>query len=163
MKTPFQRSAEHPLGANLLVRQLAKPVLGAPVRGWVLYDGDCRRCRAAAARFEVSLRRHGFQFAPLQTPWVRAQLGLPPEAPLEEVKLLAADGSVFGGAAAIVQIARAIWWLWPRYALAPIPGVMILLGALYRRVAANRKGVSGVGEVKARRRHQAATTFFEMP
>ena len=163
MKTQLHRSAEHRLGSNARAWQLAGPVLGAPVRGWVLYDGDCPLCCAAATRFEPLLQRHGYQFAPLQTPWVRERLGLQPNAPLDEMKLLAADGNVFGGAEAVVQIARAIWWAWPLFALAQIPGVKHLLVAIYCRVAANRQCLSGVCGVTLRRRHQAATTFFEMP
>ena len=160
--TPFQRSAEHPLGSNRQTWQLAEPVLGAPSRGWVLYDGDCPLCCAAAARFAPLLQRHGFQFAPLQTPWVQAQLGLQPNVLLNEMKLLTADGNVFGGAEAVVQIARAIWWGWPLFALAQIPGVKHLLATIYRHVAANRHCLSRVcfKQKPATKRH---TTFLEMP
>ena len=133
------------------------------VRGWVLYDGDCPLCRAAVVRFASLLHRHRFQCAPLQTPWVQVQLGLKPGEPLDEMKLLAADGQIFGGAEALVQIARRIWWAWPLFALAQIPGAMILLRAIYRRVAANRQCLGGACQAKPRARHRAATTFLEMP
>ena len=167
----------------LVVAELAEPVLGAPSCGWVLYDGDCPLCRAAVVRFAPLLHRHGFQCAPLQTPFIwsaglptrreevgstntpgrRPALCLTPGEPLDEMKLLAADGNIFGGADALVQIARRIWWAWPLFALAQIPGAMILLRAIYRRVAANRQCLSGACQVKPRTRHRAATTFLEMP
>ena len=109
-----------------------------PVRGWVLYDGECPLCCATAARFTPLLLRHRYPLASLQTPWVQERLGLQPGAPLDEMKLLAADGKIFGGAAALLQIARHIRWAWPMFALAKIPGVKISLWAAYRRVARNR-------------------------
>lgn len=108
------------------------------MQGWVLFDGECSLCTGAAARFAPLLRRHHFDLAPLQAPWVRKRLGLKPNGPLVEMKLLAGDETIFGGADALVQIARRIWWAWPLFALAQIPGAMILFRAIYRYVAANR-------------------------
>ncbi len=179
----LQRSAEHRLGSDRLAGQLAEPLLGAPVRGWVLYDGDCPLCVGAVARFAPLLNRHGFQCAPLPTrfersaglptrreevgftnpPGRRPALRLNPGEPLDEMKLLAGDGQIFGGADALAQIARRIWWAWPLFALAQIPGVKILLRAIYRGVAANRQCVGGACRMKPRSRHRAATTFLEIP
>jgi len=89
-----------------------------PVRGWVLYDGDCPLCLATVARFTPLLLRHRFQIAPLQTPWVQERLGLLPSTPLDEMKLLIDDGQIYGGADALLQMARGIWWAWPLFALA---------------------------------------------
>jgi predicted DCC family thiol-disulfide oxidoreductase YuxK len=124
--------------ANDLVNPEFSATVADAAPGWVLYDGDCPLCTGAAARFAPLLRRHRFRLAPLQTDWVRRRLALPPDAPLAEMKLLAADGSVYGGAEALVQIARRIWWAWPLFALAHIPGAMILLRAGYGRLASNR-------------------------
>lgn len=134
-----------------------------PPGGWVLYDGDCPLCATAAGRFASLLGRHGFQLAPLQAPWVQLRLGLRPDEPLIEMKLLAADGLVFGGAGALVQIARQIWWAWPMYALAQVPGAMVLLRWVYRRVAAKRQCLGRVCGIKQRGRHHGVTSFFEMP
>jgi predicted DCC family thiol-disulfide oxidoreductase YuxK len=112
-------------------------------QGWVFYDGDCPLCIGAAARFAPMLRHHHFDLAPLPAVWVRQRAGLEPEEPLAEMKLLAADGWIYGGADALVQIARRIWWAWPLFALAQIPGTMILFRAIYRRVAANRNCMNG--------------------
>jgi predicted DCC family thiol-disulfide oxidoreductase YuxK len=107
-------------------------------QGWVLYDGECSLCAGAAARFAPMLHRHRFNLAPLQMAWVQKQIGLKPKEPLTEMKLLAADARVYGGAEALAQIARRIWWAWPLFALTQIPGTMILFRALYQRIAANR-------------------------
>ncbi len=134
-----------------------------PAHGWVLYDGECPLCINAALKLGPWLRRHHFQLTPLQTPWVRQRLGLLPEEPLTEMKWLAADGRVFGGADALVQIARMIWWTWPLFALAQIPGTMILLRKVYRRIAAGRTCSNKQCAVMTRTRHHGTTTFLEEP
>jgi hypothetical protein len=45
---------------------------------------------------------------------------------------------VFGGAAAVVEIARRIWWAWPLWALSRLPGAMRQLQASYRWIARRR-------------------------
>jgi predicted DCC family thiol-disulfide oxidoreductase YuxK len=115
---------------------------------WVLYDGACLLCIGPAARFAPMLHRHHFNLAPLQTPWVQQRLGLKPNEPLHEMKLLAADGQIYGGAEAFVQITRRIWWAWPLFAMAQIPGAMILLRAIYHIIAANRHCMNGTCAVK---------------
>jgi predicted DCC family thiol-disulfide oxidoreductase YuxK len=74
---------------------------------------------------------------------VQKQLGLKPNEPLVEMKLLVNDKTIYGGAEALVQIARRIWWAWPLFTLAQLPGAMFLLRANYRWVAANRYCLSG--------------------
>ncbi|HEU6448740.1 MAG TPA: DUF393 domain-containing protein [Verrucomicrobiae bacterium] len=106
--------------------------------GRIFYDGECPLCTASVAKFAPLLNPHGFEFAPLQAPWVRLQLGLKPNEPLEEMKFMAANGEVFGGADAVLQIARNVWWGWPLYAFAQIPAVKILLRTIYSRIASNR-------------------------
>ena len=117
-------------------------------RGWVFYDGECSLCLATAKRFTPLLRRHQFDFAPLQTPWVQQRLGLKPNEPLTEMKLLAADEKVYGGADALLQIAREIWWAWPLFALAQIPGVKSLIRAIYRRIAASRTCIGNACQLR---------------
>ena len=162
MKTHLHRSAARRLGPNPPAWQPAEPVLGAPVRGWVLYDGECPLCLNAVKHLKPILHRRRFGFATLQTPWVQTRLGLKPGDPLDEMKLLTAGGEVFGGADAQVQIAKAVWWMWPLVAFAQLPGAMFLLRAFYRRIAANRYCLSRVcfKQKPATQRH---TTFFKMP
>jgi predicted metal-dependent hydrolase/predicted DCC family thiol-disulfide oxidoreductase YuxK len=115
--------------------------------GWIFYDGECRFCISNIRRHEKLLHRHGFELATLQTPWVRERLGLKPDSELAEMKLLAADGKIYGGADALLQIARRIWWARPLFALAQIPGMIFPLRAIYRRVAVNRHCLGGLCKV----------------
>jgi alginate O-acetyltransferase complex protein AlgI len=105
---------------------------------WIFYDGACRICVAWAERFGPVLRRHGFGLAPLQTAWVRHRLRLEPSELLREMRLLREDGRIFGGADALVQVSRRVWWAWPVYAASRLPGALPLLRALYRWFAARR-------------------------
>src|SRR5258706_5252804 len=116
-------------------------------RGWVLYDGEWRLCTGTVARFGPVLRRLHFELAPLQTPWVRERLGLKAGEMPDEMKLLAEDGRIYGGAEALLQMARLIWWARPLYALAQIPGGTVLFRAIYRQIAASRHCLNGACEI----------------
>lgn len=133
-------------------------------QGWVFYDGECPLCLNAAARFAPLLRRHHFNLAPLQAPWVQNRFGRKPGEPLVEMKFLPSDETIFGGAEALLQIARRIWWAWLLFALSQIPGVMILFRKVYRWIADDRNCISGACSIqKPLTRHHAARTFFKMP
>ena len=110
----------------------------APIRGWILYDGECRFCIAAANRFQQLFARRGFAFVPLQTTWVQRRLGLKPGAPLEEMRVLTARGDDFGGADAVLYLARQIWWLRPIGWLGTLPLLHSAIDFSYRWVAARR-------------------------
>ncbi len=114
-----------------------------PYCGWLFYDGECPLCINIVKRIAPTLRRRQFGVATFQTTWVRQRLGLKPGDPLTEMKLLMADGKIFGGADAQVQIAKAVWWMWPLFIFAQLPGAMFLLRTNYRWVAANRYCFSG--------------------
>jgi predicted DCC family thiol-disulfide oxidoreductase YuxK len=109
-----------------------------PPLGWVVYDGDCGLCRGLMRRFQPLLGRRGFRFIPLQTPWARERLQITIDEPLTELKLLLADGHACGGADAVVEIARFIWWARPFLLFTSLPGGMTLMRSVYRRIAANR-------------------------
>ena len=117
----------------------------APV-SWVLYDADCPRCRAWAARFRNILRRRGFLVAPLQSLWVPAVLNLGPAELLAEMRVLTAHGPALGGADAMVFLAGQIWWARPVHWLAQLPGMRRILRAAYRWLAAHRHCDSGTCE-----------------
>src|SRR5438093_4027277 len=82
------------------------------VEGRVLYDAGCPFCVRLARRFQGALARRRLELMPLQTPWVRARLGLADSELLAEMRLLRADGKVFGGADALLEIGRRFWWAW---------------------------------------------------
>ena len=113
-------------------------------RGWILYDGACSMCTGLAGRFESMLKRKGFVFVPFQEQWVQERLGLGPNKSLAEMKVLTADGHLLGGADAIVFLARTVWWGWPFYLAAQLPGMMILLRKGYRWIAQRRHPIGGV-------------------
>ncbi len=94
------------------------------LRGWVLYDANCSFCTATAARFRSILERRGFRMVPS---------GLWPE-----LRLLTADGHTCGGADAVFYLARCIWWAWPVWALAQLPGMRRVSRIAYRWIAAHR-------------------------
>lgn len=113
-------------------------------RGWVFFDRDCSVCSSLARRFRPLLETRGFGLATLQDPRVRALLALPPEDLLREMRVATGDGKIYGGAEAIVYLARQIWWAWPLYAAAKLPGVPRILDAGYRWFADHRTCASGV-------------------
>jgi predicted DCC family thiol-disulfide oxidoreductase YuxK len=107
-------------------------------RGWILYDGACCSCTASARRFGRIFRRRGFLFLPLQTNWVMKRFDLEPGAPLDEMRVLTADGWDIGGGNAVIFLARQVWWAWPFAALARLPGMHKRLDRGYRWIAAHR-------------------------
>jgi len=113
-------------------------------RGWVFFDRDCRICASLARRFRRPLETRGFGLAALQDPRVQALLALPAEDLLREMRVATADGKIFGGAEAFVYLARQIWWAWPLYAAAKLPGVPRVLDACYRWFADHRTCASGL-------------------
>jgi predicted DCC family thiol-disulfide oxidoreductase YuxK len=114
------------------------------VRGWVFFDRDCRVCTSLARRFQRPLAARGFGLAALQDPRAQALLNLPPADLLREMRVAAAGGEIYGGAAAVIYLARQIWWAWPLYAAAKLPAVTFLLQAGYRWFADHRTCANGV-------------------
>jgi predicted DCC family thiol-disulfide oxidoreductase YuxK len=113
-------------------------------RGWVFFDRDCSVCTSLVRRFRRPLESRGFSLAALQDPRVQALLALPPEELLREMRVVISEGKVYGGAEAIVYLSRQIWWAWPLYAAAKLPGVPRILEAGYRWFADHRSCSSGV-------------------
>jgi predicted DCC family thiol-disulfide oxidoreductase YuxK len=111
--------------------------------GWVFFDGDCGFCMDIARRLQPLLEPRGFGIATLQDPRVREQLSLPEQQLLAELRVLTNDGRQFGGADAIIYLARQVWWARPLWALAQLPGMRHLLRIAYRQIAARRHCLSG--------------------
>lgn len=109
----------------------------------LLYDGNCPFCLGIIDRWRGTLESRGFALAPLQTDWVRNRLSMPEEELLKEMRLLTADEKVFGGVDAYMFIWREIWWCYPFWFLAHVPGVRFLMDIAYRWVAKNRMCLSG--------------------
>ncbi|NNM86919.1 MAG: DUF393 domain-containing protein [Phycisphaerae bacterium] len=116
--------------------------------GWVLYDADCHFCTTWARRSKKLLESRELVLVPLQTPWVRARLGLPEAQLLTEMRLLRPNGQVFRGADALLEIGRHFCWSWPLAQMGHIPGVHALLVMIYRWVARHRSCAVGACERK---------------
>ena len=104
----------------------------------VFYDADCRLCVAGARRLRGVLARRQIELVPLKSPRVSAFLGVPEDQLLIEMRLRLRDGTVLGGATAVVEIARRIWWASPLWAMSRLPGAMRPMNAIYRWIARNR-------------------------
>jgi alginate O-acetyltransferase complex protein AlgI len=109
-----------------------------PFRGWIFFDEDCSFCRKLALRFENVFGKRGFHFEPLQRQWVRDRLNLTPEQALEEMRVLTADGEVFGGPDAVIFLVRQLWWAAPFAAIAQVRTIHAFLDRGYRWVAGHR-------------------------
>ena len=110
----------------------------AASRGWIFYDAECRSCRDLSLRFENFFAGRGFHFESLQREWVQRRLNLTKEQAFEEMRVLTNTGEVFGGADAMIFLARRIWWATPLTWLARWPFAYATLQRLYRWVAAHR-------------------------
>lgn len=117
---------------------MTEPADAVPFRGWIFYDRDCGFCRELAVRFENLFARRGFRFEPLQHEWVQRRLNLTREEALEEMRVLTSTGEIFGGADAVVALARQIWWTAPLRSLARLRPLHALLHRVYRWVATHR-------------------------
>lgn len=115
----------------------------AAYKGVVLYDAHCRVCAGLAMRCEALLAAHGFAMAPLQTHGRPARRQPNAEERFDEMVLLTADGRCFGGAEALVVLARGYWWALPLSWLARLPGVLPLLRFGYAWVARHRHCAGG--------------------
>jgi len=109
--------------------------------GWVFYDAHCAFCKGCAGRAERLLGRRGFTIAPLQS------LSAPDS---DEMRVQLPNGRIFGGADAIITLARRVWWAWPLWLAAQIPGVMPLLRTGYRFIARRRHCIGGACEIRRR-------------
>ena len=109
-----------------------------PFHGWIFFDEDCSFCRKLALHFEHTFAKSGFHFEPLQRDWVRKRLNLTREQALEEMRVLTHDGKVFGGAEAVIFLARQIWWARPLASIARFGFIHSWLNQSYRWIAAHR-------------------------
>jgi predicted DCC family thiol-disulfide oxidoreductase YuxK len=109
----------------------------------IYYDDECQFCRDTLRRFGRALARRRFKFVPLQSPGAARVLGIDDRHLLDEMRVLFENGAVYGGASAVVAIARRIWWAWPLWAVSHVPGVMPAMNAAYRWIARNRSCLNG--------------------
>jgi predicted DCC family thiol-disulfide oxidoreductase YuxK len=111
---------------------------GRHAKGWLFFDAECGFCIRIARWLAPILERRGFGVAPLQDPRVGALLGMTRHDLLLELRFLLSDGAQFGGADAVVAVAREIWWARPLVWLSRLPGALPLLHEGYRWIAERR-------------------------
>jgi predicted DCC family thiol-disulfide oxidoreductase YuxK len=111
---------------------------GRHARGWLFFDAECAFCTRTARWLRPILERRGLAVAPLQDPRVGELLGLAEADLLRELRFLLSDGSQFGGADAVLAVAREIWWGRPLVWLVKIPGMMGQMRRGYYWLAARR-------------------------
>jgi predicted DCC family thiol-disulfide oxidoreductase YuxK len=123
-----------------LARAKTRGVTGkTAARGVLLYDERCVLCRTCVLRLDNVLRDHGFEIAPLESPWVSRRLNLPDKELLTDVRLLLPDGRQVVGADAYRYIMGHIGWLYPLYLLSLAGPMRRIFDAAYRAIAARRR------------------------
>jgi predicted DCC family thiol-disulfide oxidoreductase YuxK len=127
-------------------------------KGWVCFDRSCSICTSLARRFQPTVEKRGFGMAALQDPRIATLLGVPSDQLLREMRVITANNKLYGGADAIVFLARHIWWAWPVYAAAQLPGMQHILQAGYRWFADHRNCSSGMCEVIKKGQHGDLTS-----
>jgi alginate O-acetyltransferase complex protein AlgI len=123
---------------NSELTEITEPSEAASFRGWIFYDDNCGSCRNLALWFENFFAARGFHFEPLQREWVQRRLNLTKKQALDEMRVLTSTGEVFGGADAMILLARQVWWAAPLAWLARLSSGQAILHRFYRWVAAHR-------------------------
>lgn len=137
------------------------------IRGTIGYDAHCPVCLSAMARWREVFAVRGFAWVPLHDEFWRQRLNLLPGETPEELALELTDERRLLGAAAVLWLARRVWWLSPLGVLGWLPGVRIFTKAGYAWIARNRYCLGDVCTLPATwhhtHKHQTTTTFLEMP
>jgi predicted DCC family thiol-disulfide oxidoreductase YuxK len=130
--------------------------------GWVLFDGSCGFCRTWVMYWADTLRKRGFQVAPLQDAWVRQRLASSDEASwneedlLRDLRVLLEGGQELRGADAYRYVMRRIWWTYPLYLLSVLPLMRRLFDLAYRAFADNRYHFSAACQLPVRDHERSA-------
>jgi predicted DCC family thiol-disulfide oxidoreductase YuxK len=111
---------------------------GRHARGWLFFDAECGFCTRTARWLMPILARRGLGVAALQDPRVGELLGLTKVELLRELRFLLSDGRQFGGADAVLAVAREIWWGRPVVWLAKVPGMLGQMRRGYGWIAGKR-------------------------
>jgi predicted DCC family thiol-disulfide oxidoreductase YuxK len=111
---------------------------GRHARGWLFFDADCGFCTRIATWLAPLLQRRNLGVAPLQDRRVGDLLGMSRHELMREMRFLLADGRQYGGASAVMAVAREFWWALPIVWLSRLPGGTALLDSGYRYVARHR-------------------------
>lgn len=111
---------------------------GRHARGWLFFDAECEFCTRFVRWVAPILARRGLATAALQDPRVGALLGLSRRELLRELRFVLSDGRQYGGADAVLAMAREIWWARPLVWAGQVPGMEKLLHSAYHYFAAQK-------------------------
>lgn len=120
---------------------------GAPPaqpRGWVLYDAACGFCSWWIPFWRPTIRRAGFDVAPLQSAFARQRTGLSGNDENRDILLLLRDGTLIAGADAYIYGMRQVWWSRPAGFVFGLPGFRRIAWIFYRWFNRNRFFVSKI-------------------
>ena len=115
---------------------------GTNPTGWILYDDSCGICRRWVPFWEGTLRKRGFEIAPLQAGWVRERLCLNEKDLLQDLRLLLANGEQVQGADTYRYTMKRIWWAYPVYLFSGAPLGGNIFDWSYRKFATHRHRIS---------------------
>jgi predicted DCC family thiol-disulfide oxidoreductase YuxK len=110
--------------------------------GWVLYDDSCGFCRRWVPFWRNTLRKRGFEIAPLQMSWVREKLHLAEKSLQQDLLLLLPNGEQIRGADTYRYAMRRIWWAYPIYLFSVAPLSKQVFNWGYQRFATHRHQIS---------------------
>jgi len=111
-------------------------------RGTLFYDASCGFCSRWIPFWSETLAARGFDIAPLQSDFARREFTLPDDELSNDLRLSLADGSKLSGANVYRHVLKHIWWAWPIYWLAIVPGLSSVFDGCYQAFARNRFRVS---------------------
>ena len=115
--------------------------------GWILYDDTCGFCRRWVPFWAKTLRKRGFEIAPLQAEWVKEKLQLDESELLQDLRLWLTDGKQIQGADAYRYAMKRIWWAYPFYLFSIAPLGRNIFNRGYRKFATHRHQFSRTGKL----------------
>jgi predicted DCC family thiol-disulfide oxidoreductase YuxK len=110
----------------------------APV-GRIYFDAACEFCSGVAEAYAEQLEALGYNTTPLQADRVHEIFELPEGEIPDELKIQTHDGTIIGGADALLEVIRPTGWGRIANGVAALPGVRPLLRTVYRTVAKRRR------------------------
>jgi predicted DCC family thiol-disulfide oxidoreductase YuxK len=121
---------------------LAGLATSSPFLPTVLYDASCGFCARWVPFWAPTLKRVGFDIAPLQDPSVVLALDLPSSELMNDIRLLLPSGEHLQGADVYRYVMRRIWWTYPFYLASITPFLSTVFDRTYRAFARNRFRIS---------------------
>ncbi|HUA38913.1 MAG TPA: DCC1-like thiol-disulfide oxidoreductase family protein [Candidatus Sulfopaludibacter sp.] len=110
--------------------------------GWILYDDSCAFCRRWIPFWAETVRKRGFEIAPLQADWVKEKLQMSDDDRLQDLRLWLANGEQIQGADAYRYAMKRIWWAFPIFLFSQVPLGRDIFDWSCRKFAVHRYRIS---------------------